>query len=41
VLDSIASLAGLIAGVLIQAPSRPDERLTDLIAGLATIRRAS
>lgn len=41
VLDSVASLAGLIAGVLIQAPGRPDERLTDLITGLATIRRAS
>jgi homocysteine S-methyltransferase len=41
VLDSVASLAGLIAGVLIHAPSRPDERLTDLITGLAAIRRAS
>lgn len=41
VLDSVASLADLIAGVLIQAPSEPDERLTDLITGLATIRRAS
>jgi methionine synthase I (cobalamin-dependent)/5,10-methylenetetrahydrofolate reductase len=41
VLDSVASLADLIVGVLIHAPSRPDERLTDLITGLATIRRAS
>ena len=41
VLDSVASLAGLIAGVLIHAPSGPDERLTDLISGLAAIRRAS
>jgi homocysteine S-methyltransferase len=41
VLNSVASLAGLIAGVLIQAPGKPDERLVDLIAGLATIRRAS
>jgi methionine synthase I (cobalamin-dependent)/5,10-methylenetetrahydrofolate reductase len=41
VLDRVASLAGLIAGVLIQAPSRPDDRLTDLISGLAAIRRAS
>jgi homocysteine S-methyltransferase len=41
VLDSVASLAGLIAGVLIHAPSTPDERLTDLITGLAAARRAS
>ena len=41
VLDSAASLAGLIAGVLIHAPSTPDERLTDLITGLAAARRAS
>jgi methionine synthase / methylenetetrahydrofolate reductase(NADPH) len=41
VLDSVAALAGLIAGVLIQGPARPDERLTDLINGLATTRRAS
>ena len=41
VLDSVASLADLIVGVLIHAPSRPDERLTDLITGLAALRRAS
>jgi homocysteine S-methyltransferase len=41
VLDSVTSLDGLIAGVLIHAPSRPDERLTGLISGLATMRRAS
>jgi methionine synthase / methylenetetrahydrofolate reductase(NADPH) len=41
VLDTVSGLTGLIAGVLIQAPSRPDERLTDLITGLARIRQAS
>jgi homocysteine S-methyltransferase len=41
VLDRVSGLTGLIAGVLIQAPSRPDERLTDLITGLASIREAS
>jgi homocysteine S-methyltransferase len=41
VLDSVASLAGLIVGVLIHAPSTPDERLTDLITGLAAAGRAS
>ncbi len=41
VLDSVTSLDGQIAGVLIHAPSRPDERLTGLISGLATMRRAS
>jgi methionine synthase / methylenetetrahydrofolate reductase (NADH) len=39
--DSITSLRGLIAGVLILPPSRPDERLADLIAGLAAARQAS
>ncbi|HEX9527864.1 MAG TPA: homocysteine S-methyltransferase family protein [Streptosporangiaceae bacterium] len=41
VLDSVTSLDGLIAGVLIHAPSRPDERMTGLITGLASVRRAS
>jgi hypothetical protein len=41
VLDSVRSLDGLIAGVLIHAPSRPEERLTGLITGLASMRRAS
>jgi homocysteine S-methyltransferase len=41
VLDSVTSLDGLIAGVLIHAPSRPDERMTGLITGLASMRRAS
>ncbi len=41
VLDSATSLDGLIAGVLINAPSRPDERMTGLITGLASLRRAS
>jgi hypothetical protein len=41
VLDTVSGLAGLIAGVLIQAPSKPDERLTDLLTGLATIQQAS
>jgi homocysteine S-methyltransferase len=41
VLDRVTRLDGLIAGVLIHAPSRPDERLTGLISGLATMRRAS
>jgi homocysteine S-methyltransferase len=35
VLEGVASLGDLIAGVLIHAPSRPDERLTGLITGLA------
>jgi homocysteine S-methyltransferase len=39
--DSMTSLGGLIAGVLIHPPGRPDERLADLIAGLASARRAS
>jgi homocysteine S-methyltransferase len=41
VLDTVTGLTGLIAGVLIQAPSRPDERLTDLITGLVTMQQAS
>ena len=41
VLDAVSGLTGLIAGVLIQAPSRPEERLTDLITGLAAIQQAS
>jgi methionine synthase / methylenetetrahydrofolate reductase(NADPH) len=41
VLDSVTSLDGLITGVLINAASRPDERMTGLITGLASMRRAS
>ena len=41
VLDGATSLGGLIAGVLINAPSRPDERMSGLITGLASLRRAS
>jgi homocysteine S-methyltransferase len=41
VLDGVRSLDGLIAGVLIHAPNRPQERLTGLITGLASMWRAS
>jgi homocysteine S-methyltransferase len=41
VLDSISSLRGLVAGVLIRAPSRPDDRMASLVGRLASARRAS
>ena len=41
VLESVAVLGDLAAGVLIHAPSGPDDRMTGLIAGLASVRRAS
>jgi homocysteine S-methyltransferase len=41
VLDSISSLGGLVAGVLIQAPNRPDDRMASLVSRLVSARRAS
>jgi methionine synthase I (cobalamin-dependent)/5,10-methylenetetrahydrofolate reductase len=39
--DGLDRLRGLVAGVLIHAPDEPDDRMTDLVAGLARARRAS
>jgi methionine synthase I (cobalamin-dependent)/5,10-methylenetetrahydrofolate reductase len=41
VLESIAGLRELIAGVVIHAPGEPDDRMTDLITELSTSRQAS
>jgi homocysteine S-methyltransferase len=41
VLDSVISLGGLITGVVIDAPDRPDERMTSLVNDLAHLRQAS
>jgi homocysteine S-methyltransferase len=40
-LRDVRRLRGLASGVLIHAPDRPDDRMTDLVAELASVRRAS
>jgi hypothetical protein len=37
----VGRLRGLASGVLIHAPGGPDDRMTGLVAELATVRRAS
>jgi homocysteine S-methyltransferase len=41
VLESIARLRELIAGVIIHAPAKPDDRMTNLVTELSTARQAS
>jgi homocysteine S-methyltransferase len=40
-LRDVRRLRGLASGVLIHAPDRPDDRMTGLVAELASVRRAS
>jgi homocysteine S-methyltransferase len=40
-LQDVGRLRGLASGVLIHAPDRPDDRMTGLVAELASVRRAS
>jgi homocysteine S-methyltransferase len=41
VLEGIRRLRGLIAGTLIRSPGKPDDRMADLVARLASTRQAS
>jgi homocysteine S-methyltransferase len=41
VLGSVGRLRGLIAGALIHPPAEPDDRMTGVVAGLASLRWAS